>query len=301
LIDLHCHTTASDGTASPSGIVALAAELGLDALAITDHDTLAGYDEAAPHARRAGLDLICGVELSTRPHLTARTERPPSVHLLGYFLDAEPSAAFRHWLCSHQESRRARNLTLIARLQDLGVAIKLDEVEAIGGSLTGRPHFARILQQKGYVQSRQEAFDVYLADDAQAGVERAEPGLLEGIRRIVDGGGLASLAHPVRLEACDAAFLQKFLPALVDAGLQGLEVYHSDHTPQQTQSYAALAHEFGLVETGGSDFHGDNKPGVQLGTGRGPLALPLTVLENMRRIARVPAAIHKESTPCKTL
>ena len=294
MIDLHCHTTASDGTASPSGIVALAAELRLEALAITDHDTLAGYDEAAPHARIAGLELICGVELSTRPHLTARSDRPPSVHLLGYFLNDAPSPAFRHWLGSHQESRRARNLTLIARLQALGVAITLEEVEAIGGSLTGRPHFARILQQKGYVQSRQEAFDRYLADDAQAGVERAEPGLIEGIQRIMEGGGLASLAHPVRLEACDPAFLRRFLPALVEAGLQGLEVYHSDHTPEQTRSYAALAGEFGLAETGGSDFHGDNKPGVQLGTGRGALRLPRAILDHLRRIARAPAAIQKE-------
>ena len=300
MIDLHCHTTASDGTASPGGIVALAVELGLEALAITDHDTLGGYDEAVPHARRAGLDLICGVELSTRPHLTERAGRPPSVHLLGYFLNGEPSPGFRHWLGSHQESRRARNLTLVARLQTLGLAITLEEVEAIGGSLTGRPHFARMLQQKGYVQSRQEAFDRYLADDAEAGVERAEPGLIEGIQRIQEGGGLASLAHPVRLEASDPAFLRKFLPPLLDAGMRGLEVYHSDHTPEQTQSYAALAREFGLVETGGSDFHGDNKPGVALGTGRGSLALAPAMLEEMRRIAHAAPVIERESTPCKT-
>lgn len=301
MIDLHSHTTASDGTCTPSGIVALAVALQLDALAITDHDTLAGYDQAVPHAREAGLDLICGVELSTRPHFTSGSDRAPSVHLLGYFLDGEPSAAFREWLGCHQESRRARNRSLIARLQELGVSITLCEVEAIGGSLTGRPHFARILQQKGYVQSRQEAFDKYLADNAQAGVERDEPGLLEGIRRIREGGGLPSLAHPVRLEACDAAFLHKFLPALVEQGLQGLEVHHSDHSSEQVQSYAALAREFALAETGGSDFHGDNKPGVELGTGRNNnLALPRGVLENMRRIARGSSVIEKGNPTCTT-
>jgi predicted metal-dependent phosphoesterase TrpH len=302
LIDLHSHTTASDGTASPSGLVALAVERGLEALAITDHDTLAGYEAAVPHARAVGLELICGVELSTRPHVTERTARPPSVHLLGYFLNGEPSAVFRDWLCSQQESRRERNRVLIARLQELGVAITLGEVEEIGGSLTGRPHFARILQQKGYVQSRQEAFDLYLADDAKAGVERDEPGLLEGIDRIREGGGLASLAHPVRLESCELPFLRTFLKGLAEQGMQGLEVYHSDHSDEQTACLRAMAVEFGMVETGGSDYHGGNKPGVELGTGRGNLALPLEVLEKMRRMSGRVSVTNKEEIPtCKSL
>jgi 3',5'-nucleoside bisphosphate phosphatase len=283
LIDLHSHTNRSDGSVSPLELVEQAVAQGLEALAITDHDTLAGYEEAAPKAARVGLDLVCGVELSTRPHVQVETGRAPSVHLLGYFLEGVPSAGFQTWLRSQQESRRARNRALIARLGELGVNITLSEVEAIGGSLTGRPHFARILQQKGYVASHQEAFDSYLADGARASVEREEPGLLEGVTRIREAGGMASLAHPVRLQEGDATFLRSFLPALVNAGLEAIEVYHSDHSPEQTAVFGSLAREFGLIETGGSDFHGENKPGVRLGAGRGQLALDRSILDNMRR------------------
>jgi 3',5'-nucleoside bisphosphate phosphatase len=279
LIDLHTHTTASDGTLSPCELVALGVARGIQVLAITDHDTLAGHDKAVPHAITAGRDLICGVELSTRRHLTSRSQRPPSVQLLGYFLEAQPSADFRDWLCSHQETRRARNRELISRLQGLGFR----DNSGRGGSHRRKPHcpahFARILQQKGYVPSRQGAFDVYLADDAQAMVESDEPGLVDSERRIRAAGALASLAHAVRPEAYDSAFLSKFLPALIDAGLQGLEVYHSHHNPEQTASFAELARRFGLVETDGSDFHGENKPGVELSSGRGNLAPPWAMLK----------------------
>jgi len=133
------------------------------------------------------------------------------------------------------------------------------------------------------VGSRQEAFDAYLADGARAAVEREEPGLLDSIVRIREGGGMASLAHPSRLQGGDATFLKSFLPSLVSAGLDALEVYHSDHSLEQTARFQSLAREFDLVETGGSDFHGENKPGVRLGSGRGQLALERSILDNMRR------------------
>ncbi len=260
----------------------MAGALDLEAVSITDHDTLAGYDEAKPYAERAGLELICGVELSTRPHMNASGVRPPSVHLLGYFFDGGPSAQFRAWLASQQQSRRERNRALIVRLGELGVDITLREVEMLGGGLPGRPHFARVLQEKGYVSSRQEAFDTYLADGASASVDRMEPNVIEAAARIRNGNGLAALAHPVRLESCDPPFLRAFLSELVDAGLNGIEVYHSDHSPEATQLFRTLALEFELVETGGSDFHGDNKPGVRLGSGRGDLAIPYSLLDSMR-------------------
>jgi predicted metal-dependent phosphoesterase TrpH len=283
MIDLHTHTDQSDGSVPPAQLVRDAAALGLEALGITDHDTLAGYDLARPVAEEHGLELICGIELSTRPEQEPGEPRPPSVHLLGYFLDGDPAPEFRHWIVGQQESRRRRNIALIAKLRSLGVDITLEEVQALGRNLTGRPHFARVLLAKGYVKNRQEAFDVYLADNARAAVEREEPTLIEGIERISAAGGLASLAHPVRLPRADRASLEALLPSLIEAGLGGIEVYHSEHTEEDVALYLALAEQFGLTVTGGSDFHGENKPAISLGTGQnGNLHLTYALLEQMR-------------------
>jgi len=284
MIDLHTHTDRSDGTASPAQLIGDAQAMGLEALGITDHDTLDGYDTAAPLATGAGLELVCGIELSTRPDPPADGSRAPSVHLLGYFLQAPAAPQFREWIRGHQESRRERNRKLIAKLNSLGVDITLEEVQALGKHLTGRPHFAKVLLRKGYVKTNQEAFDRYLADNASASVEREEPELVEGVRRIREGGGLPSLAHPVRLPMRDRASLEALLATLIDNGLQGLEVYHSEHSPEDTALYKDLAARFQLIATGGSDYHGDNKPAIRLGTGNGGnLHLHYSVLENMRR------------------
>src|SRR5689334_9453001 len=148
MIDLHTHTDQSDGTASPAALVEQAMSLRLEALAVTDHDTLAGYDLAAPLAAKAGLELVCGIELSTRLEKKSDGPRLPSVHLLAYFPDRPPSPEFRAWLYRHQESRRQRNRDLIAKLQSFGLDITLEEVQVLGHNLTGRPHFAKILLKK---------------------------------------------------------------------------------------------------------------------------------------------------------
>ena len=284
MIDLHTHTDRSDGTASPAQLVRDAKALGLEALGITDHDTLDGYDMAAPLAAEAGLELICGIELSTRPEPPKDGSRAPSVHLLGYFLQEPASLGFRHWIKGHQESRRERNRKLVAKLNSLGVDITLEEVQVLGKHLTGRPHFAKILLKKGYVKTNQEAFDRYLADNASASVERDEPELVEGVRWIREGGGMPSLAHPVRLPERDRGSLEKLLRQLMDNGLQAIEVYHSEHSPEDTALYKELAAQFGLIETGGTDFHGDNKPAIRLGTGKGNnVHTTYELLENMRR------------------
>jgi predicted metal-dependent phosphoesterase TrpH len=180
MIDLHTHTDRSDGTASPAQLVRDSVALGLQALGVTDHDTLEGYDIAAPLAAEAGLELICGIELSTRPDPPPDGSRPPSVHLLGYFLQAPAAPQFREWIRGHQESRRERNRKLIAKLNSLGVEITMEEVQALGKHLTGRPHFAKVLLRKGYVKTNQEAFDRYLAGNASASVERDEKALRVG-------------------------------------------------------------------------------------------------------------------------
>ncbi len=283
MIDLHAHTDQSDGSVPPAQLVQHAVALGLEALGITDHDLLTGYDMAVPVAAAAGLELICGVELSTRPEQQPGEKRPPSVHLLGYFLHTPPTPEFRDWLLRQQASRRQRNLDLVAKLNSLGVEITLEEVQALGRNLTGRPHFAKILLKKGYVRTNQEAFDVYLADDARASVEREEPTLIEAIQRVRAAGGLPALAHPARLPRRDRESLTAMLTSLCAAGLQGLEVYHSEHSPEEVELYRSLAARFDLIPTGGSDFHGDNKPSIALGTGkRHNLQIPYALLEHMR-------------------
>jgi predicted metal-dependent phosphoesterase TrpH len=283
LIDLHSHTDRSDGSTAPEDLVRLAIRESIEALAITDHDTLAGYDAALPAAADCGLELICAVELSTRlQEQTVPGKRAPSVHLLGYWLLSPPSVEFRWWLESQQQSRRQRNVKLVAKLRQLGVGITLQDAEVYGRTQVGRPHFARVLLDKGYVSSMQEAFDVYLADEARAAVERDEPSLEDGIRRITESGGMASLAHPVRLPQ-SGPDLVNLLDRLVAVGLQGFEVFHSDHSPADTQLYLDLARRFDLIPTGGTDFHGENKPRIRLGTGiDSNISLPYSLLENMR-------------------
>ena len=277
MIDLHSHTTASDGTFSPAQLVDEAGRAGVRILGITDHDTFSGYDQALPLAQQAGLELVCGIELSTKLH-------GHSVHLLGYFLDpfVNPGGfdVFRTWIGGVQASRRDRNVRLIARLRELGVDITLEEVQSRGGGMTGRPHFAQLLIEKGYVRNMQQAFDDYLDESAKGYVTRHEPQFAEAVQHIRKAGGIASLAHPIRLREDIASIL----PELCGAGLNAIEVYHSDHSPEQTALYLQLAQQHGLLITGGSDFHGAVKPEIQLGTGRGGnLRVPNDVLGRLSR------------------
>ena len=282
MVDLHTHTDRSDGSTSPAELIQQSCAIGLEALAIADHDTLAGYDAAAPVAAESGLELICAVELSTRPETPRGCKRERSVHVLGYFLLSAPKPEFRTWLETQQASRRKRNLDLVAKLCELGVNISLADAEVYGRNQVGRPHFAKVLLEKGYVSCMQEAFDRYLADDAEAGVERDEPTLEEGVRRIVEAGGLASLAHPVRLpqRGPDLAMLVR---RLMDCGLGAIEVFHSEHTPADCREFAEIGLQLDLISTGGTDYHGDHKPGVKLGTGMdGNVCLSYEFLETMR-------------------
>jgi hypothetical protein len=279
MIDLHSHTDESDGTFTPAELVAEAVRAGLHALAITDHDTVAGYEKARPVAADAGLELICGIELSTR-------FGGASVHLLGYFPCEPPSEDFRSWVSFLLASRRDRNQRLVVKLQSLGVDITLAEVEARGRSLTGRPHFARILVEKGYAKDIQDAFDQYLDESARGYVQRHEVPVDEAIARIASAGGVSSLAHPVRVVKNDWAKLAKYVETLAGMGMQAIEVFHSDHSPENVAYYRSLAERFGLGVTGGSDFHGGNKPSISLGTGfRNNLAVPDEVLAGLKKLA----------------
>lgn len=269
MIDLHSHTSESDGTFTPAELVAAAVAIRLDALAITDHDTLAGYRMARPLAESAGLRLVCGIELSTK----LQTPTRKTVHLLGYFPENEPAAEFMEWLGSMQAARQDRNRRLAKKLQSMGIDIHIEEVEALGRSLAGRPHFAKLMVQKGYVPNATEAFDRYLDESAPGYVDREEPSLEEGIRRIRHAGGISSLAHPIRLGKTNRSEEEDLVAAVADLGLDCIEAYHSDHGPADTERYLGYAGKFGLKVTGGSDFHGENKPSVKLGQANVPSSL----------------------------
>jgi predicted metal-dependent phosphoesterase TrpH len=256
-------------------------------LGITDHDTFRGYDEALPAAAAAGLELVCGIELSTKLH-------GYSAHLLGYFLDQGNLDEFRTWVIGQQEARHDRNVRLAARLQKLGFDITLAEAEARGRGMTGRPHFAQIMVEKGYVANLRQAFDDYLDESAKGYVFRSEPQFAEAVGRIRAAGGIASLAHPVRVKGDIPALM----PELCDSGLNAIEAYHSDHTPEDTRLYLGLASHYGLRVTGGSDYHGSLKPNVTLGAGyNGNLHIPAGLMDELRN------AEHAGATPglhCRT-
>ena len=273
MIDLHSHTNESDGSLAPAELIEEAVRGGVTVLAITDHDTLAGYDVALPAAAAAGVELICGIELSTKL-------RGRSTHLLGYFPAGGALEDFRGWVRLQQQSRRDRNIRLVARLRELGFDITLEEAEARGRGMTGRPHFAAILLEKGYVRNYRQAFDDYLDESAQAYVFRQEPTFAEGVEVIRRAGGIASLAHPTRVHGD----VVEMMPELCDAGLNAIEAYHSDHTPAETDQFVKLARRYGLALTGGSDYHGEAvKPGVKLGSGYlGNLSVPPEVMDGLR-------------------
>lgn len=283
-VDLHAHTNASDGSFTPAELVAEAARIGLDALAITDHETFAGYEEALPYAREAGLDLVRGIELNTRLYLPD-VDHPRDLHLLAYFPAGTVSNTFREWLGAQQNERRERNRKLAESLRRQDVDITLEEVEARGRSITGRPHFARLLVKKGYATDHEDAFRRYLGDEAPGFVERMAPATEEAIRLVLEGGGVPVVAHPVRLSLKDPGLERRAIAQLKHAGLGGLEVIHSDHSAALQQHYAGFAQEFDLLPTGGSDFHGTVKPRVALGRGvEDNVRVPRAFLERMREL-----------------
>jgi 3',5'-nucleoside bisphosphate phosphatase len=274
MIDLHTHTDESDGSVSPGQLVRTAAAMRIEALGITDHDTFAGYDLAVPCAAELGLHLICGIELSAKYH-------GRSVYLLGYFLRGAPTQDFRDWVTGLQGARHDRNRRLVDKLRTQGVQITLDEVHQRGRGLPGRPHFASILVEKGYVASVQQAFDLYLDESGKCFVARDEPTLAECVERIVAAGGLPSLPHPGRV-SLDPQVLEESVREMQGFGLKAIEVFHSDHSAAARDSYQTIASRLSLAVTGGSDFHGETKPTIALGTGiNGNLNVSRSVLDHL--------------------
>jgi len=273
-VDLHIHSTASDGVLSPAEIVNLAAKSGLAAIALTDHDTVSGVPEALEAGRGAGVEVLTGMEISA--------ELPGgTMHILGYGFELN-DATLREALEQFRRNREERNPRIIARLAELGVPISCEAVrEKATGETVGRPHIAQAMVEAGHVGNVDEAFKLYLGRGASAYIERRRATPQEAIRMIHDAGGLAVLAHPMQLRR-PMAEVRSITSELAASGLDGLEVYHPDHSANDTRSFQVLARELDLVVTGGTDFHGSIRRDVLLGVGRGRLVVTYAAVRAIR-------------------
>jgi 3',5'-nucleoside bisphosphate phosphatase len=281
-VDLHTHSTASDGTYSPSDLIRAAKESGLVGIALTDHDTGNGLKEAAAEAARVGIRFVPGIEIS------ADYPTPGTLHILGHFIDPD-SAGLKKMSTILLEGRNARNPLIVKRLNDLGCKITMDQVSAIAREkvpagtavVLGRPHIAEALVRANCVATIKQAFDVYLGTTGSAFFPKERLTPRQAIECIHDAGGLATVAHPVQLKCENAAHLGTVINHLTEAGLDGIEVWHSDHDERTTALMLDLSKKYNLVPTGGSDFHGHHKADVMLGRGRNNVKVPAEVLDRL--------------------
>ncbi|MDR7416855.1 MAG: PHP domain-containing protein [Armatimonadota bacterium] len=275
-IDLHTHTTASDGLLNPRDLVHAARRAGVGVLGVTDHDTVDGIPEALEAAPNLGVTVVPGVELSVE-------YGEEELHLLGYFVDHR-AGWFRDLLQELRASRVDRIREMVCRLRRLGVSVSFDEVTRSGQGAVGRAHLARALVSAGFVRTPAEAFERYLGRGKPAWVPRSTLSLEEALRAIREAGGLAILAHPGRSRVL------AHVAALKAAGLDGIEVYYPEHTPQQVERLLALARDLGLLVTGGSDYHGD---GVGTGATLGGQYVPPEVVRALEERRRVRDAVSE--------
>ncbi len=275
-IDLHVHTTASDGSMSPREVVRYACEKDLKAIAITDHDDVSGIADAVDEGKILGVEVIPGVELSV-------DHEGVFFHLLGYMIDWENSD-LNNALYELRESRNIRNRKIINKLNELGCSITYEEVleESVSGAV-GRPHFAQVMLKSGFVNDYYEAFNKYLRNGGPAYFGRDKISFPKASELIRNAGGLPVLAHPHSLGIKERSKLSQFIDDLAKYGLKGIEAHYSKHSKSQTSLYTFLAQERELIITGGTDFHGENKPGVDLGAGKGKMHIPYSILENLKK------------------
>ena len=269
-VDLHLHSTLSDGSDEPEQIVATAQRQGLTSIALTDHDNLEGIDRARNAAAASGIDFIAGTELSV--------DWPGgTMHLLAYFL--EPGEGpLQDEMVHIREGRMVRNREMVSRLNDIGIDISYEDVEAqSGGGVIGRPHFAAVLIQRGDVESIREAFDRYLATGRPGYVPRYRIEAARAIELATASGAITSIAHPHTLGVGADDYSRAF-SQLASVGLGGIEAYYAEYTPQVRKHLAGLARDLGIIATGGSDYHGSYKPDLDIGVGHGDLVVPDTAV-----------------------
>jgi len=270
-VDLHLHSTASDGVYTPSEIVHTALERELAVIALTDHDTLGGVAEAQQAAVGTGLEIIAGVEVNSEGDWG-------DLHILGYYVDLE-NGPLRERLEAVRDVRVGRARKMVERLTEMGMPLAWEDVRKLaGGASVGRPHVARALVNRGYVRTTQEAFDRFIANDGPAYVPRMRLSPPEVIQTLIGAGGVPVLAHAAH-SGKEAVAL---IPELVGYGLRGLEVYYPHHSPEEIEMLLGLCREYGLLVTGGSDFHG---PGSSEGTQLGSVHVPLECVERLREAA----------------
>jgi predicted metal-dependent phosphoesterase TrpH len=266
-VDLHVHSTTSDGVFTPSEVVLLALERGLAVIALTDHDTLGGVAEAQQAALGTGLEVIAGVEVNSEGEWG-------DLHFLGYYVDPENGP-----LRAIQDVRVERARKMVERLGEMGMALEWEAVRALaGGRSVGRPHVARALFNRGYVETLQEAFGRFIGRDGPAYVPRLRLTPSEAIQMIAVAGGVPVIAHPAHSGPAAVARIPEF----VGYGLRGVEVYYPHHSPEEIEMLLELCREYGLLVTGGSDFHGS---GVEGGMSLGEVYVPLECAERLQEAA----------------
>ena len=274
MIDLHVHSTASDGSLTPRELVYYAAEKQLSAIALTDHDTVSGLAEAIAASHHAGIELIPGVEMSC---VWEGTE----IHILGYFVDTG-SPALQDGLSWFRRMRDERNETILDNLAEDGILLTEEELRAGDpDTVITRAHFARLLMEKGYVRDRKEAFAGYLAYGGKYVPTKDELTPERVMQMFYDGRIWPSLAHPIQYRLDEDSLVQ-LIAELKAMGLRGIEVWHSSQSWQDTARLQTIARLSGLIPTGGSDFHGSSKPDVEIGTGRGNLKIQERVLDAIK-------------------
>ncbi len=271
MIDLQLHTTDSDGTWAWDKVLETCRTMGLKAFAITDHDTATRRDAIVAWGIEHNAMAIPGIELSTR-------ENDQTVHLLGYFLDG-PQQQLESRLIYLRDGRRSRNTRIVTQLQKLGITVTEEEVYRVAGTGTvGRPHIARLLVEKGVVKTMQDAFDRYLIPGGQAYFPKDELPLREAIDLLHAAGAVTSVAHPGLLKR-PPEVLEASLKEWRTWGLDGIEAIYPTYSPEQTAFFCRMADKYGFLQTGGSDFHGENKPHIRIGVGMGSLNVPDSLLE----------------------
>ena len=272
-IDLHTHSLCSDGAQTPAEVVRTAADAGLAAIALSDHDCIDGVQEAMDTGKALGIEVIPAVELSAQ----SDTE----LHILGYFVDIH-NKKLQDMMAYALQVREERQGEVCRKLNEQGFAITMDELrEEANGKVLCRAHFAKIMVRKGYAESVKDAFARYLSVGCYAYSNRQALTGPEAVSLIREAGGIAVAAHLHLIKMPDEE-LKEYLKSLIPYGLDGIEGYYTDYTPDMEQRYRAMAEELGLVISGGTDYHGANKPHISIGKGKGELEIPYSVLDGLR-------------------
>lgn len=278
IIDLHVHSTASDGTYTPAEVAKLAKTIGLSAIALTDHDTIDGLEEFQKAGAALDIETIAGIEFAA---LWTKHHRP-EIHIVGLGFDPNHPVLSER-MKDIKESRNIRNQKMCEKLSSIGLHLTLDEVAAnAGGEIITRAHFANVLLQKGYIAKKEDAFSRYISTGLPGYVEREFLSPKLCIQTIKEAGGAAVLAHPT-LYGLNMEQLEELCAELIPCGLDGIECQYSTYSPAETKAITALAEKMHLLPSGGSDFHGKNKPNIHLGSGKSNLAIPYSFWEELKK------------------